>query len=225
VGITFQRDEASTWNTTRKGLPAGEGSRLVTPPVQNQRRHGYLWQRNLEVEADGLELLLHFGRRGDPKHLYKAAKRFPVHAAGKEIHRHCSNERFEVGSTQRRHRGHRGHTIGTDADGRGALVNFQASVVRAVQNQATYQFWVPSRVGNRRPRSKRNPQQIHFAWADRSRDGFHILHVVFGREIDPVTIGETATVPIVQHEGPVFGKSPEVPGYAWCRAKPFEVAD
>src|SRR5207247_1628517 len=25
-------------------------------------------------------------------------------------------------------------------------------------------------------------------------------------------------------DGPVFGKSPEVPGYAWCRAKPFEVA-
>lgn len=32
-------------------------------------------------------------------------------------------------------------------------------------------------------------------------------------------------MPCSYTDGPVFGKSPEVPGYAWCRAEPFEVAD
>ena len=125
------------------------------------------------------------------------------------------------GSTQCRHRG---LTIGSDPEGGDALANFRAIMARAVHNQVTYQLRVPSRVGNRRPRAKGNPQQIHFARADRPRDSFHILHVVFEREIGPVTIGEAATVTVVQHDGPVFGKSPKIPGYAWYRAKPFEVA-
>jgi hypothetical protein len=77
----------------------------------------------------------------------------------------------------------------------------------------------------RRARAEGNSQQIHLAWADCLRHGFDILHVVFGREVRPVTIGKATPVTIVEHHRPVFGKSPEVPGYARCRTKPFQVAE
>jgi hypothetical protein len=115
-------------------------------------------------------------------------------------------------------------TIRSDAEGRDSLASFQGIVARAVKNETTHQLRMPSGIHNGRARAKRNPQQIHFSSADRIRHGFNIVHVVFGREIGPVTIGEAAPVAVVQYHRPVFGKSPEVLGCAWCHTKPFEVA-